>query len=207
MDVGQVSSGTRLVLFVHFPPMVQHLGPDRRDEVVEVLVKSFWTYPTMAYMLGNNGDHDIVELTTLIGMFVDGRYGRDSPVLGVDAENQLAAIALVDYPARRSAIEPYRSRMLEALALLGEDVEARIDAFSQASADFEPKAPHYYIGMLGVLPEFQGQGLARTLVNEVVFMSEADDESESVCLTTEAEGNLAIYQALGFGIVGDITVN
>lgn len=123
--------------------MVKSLDPGRRDEVVDVLVELFWTYPTMAYMLGNEGDHDRSVLRTLIGMFVDGRFGRSSLVLGIEVEERIVAATLVDTPTLGPLREPYRTQISEARSQLGADVGARIEAFGDASSALEPDVSHH----------------------------------------------------------------
>jgi GNAT superfamily N-acetyltransferase len=60
--------------------------------------------------------------------------------------------------------------------------------------------PHWYVPLLGVRPEAQGKGLSRTVMRPV--FEAADRDRVPVYLETMTEGNVAIYQKLGFDLRG-----
>lgn len=158
----------------------------------------------MAYMLGDDGDHDPERLGALIGMFVDGRYGRSSPVLGVDEGSDLGAAALVDPPERGPLPHSYKKRFDRVRSQIGERSWERVVAFGDALKDIGPTSPHHYLGMVGVRTRFRGAGLGRKLVESVIEMSNSHEKSIGVVLSTEAEENLGFYQHMGFEVLGAV---
>ena len=61
--------------------------------------------------------------------------------------------------------------------------------------------PHWYLVMLGVDPEFQGQGYASILVRS--RLSRIDEESLPCFLETAKEKNVPMYQHLGFKVIDE----
>jgi ribosomal protein S18 acetylase RimI-like enzyme len=62
-------------------------------------------------------------------------------------------------------------------------------------------APHWYLAVLGVDPEFQGQGYASILVRSM--LSRIDQESLPCFLETATEKNVPMYQHFGFKVIDE----
>jgi GNAT superfamily N-acetyltransferase len=60
--------------------------------------------------------------------------------------------------------------------------------------------PHWYVHLLGVRPEAQGKDLSRAVMRPV--FDAADRDRVPVYLETMPEANVAIYQKLGFTLLG-----
>ena len=60
--------------------------------------------------------------------------------------------------------------------------------------------PHWYLGLLGVSPQWQGRGIGRTLVAPV--LERADRECLPCYLETFVPGKVPFYERLGFSVVG-----
>lgn len=58
--------------------------------------------------------------------------------------------------------------------------------------------PHWHFGPIGVDPDFQGQGLASKLIRPM--LERIDAEGLPVCLETNTEENIAIYERFGFEV-------
>lgn len=181
------------------------LRDNRRDEALKVCLETFHDYPAMRFMLGGNGDFPS-RLALLIGSWIDSRLIRSVPVLGIEQDEELAAIALVDEPAQPIMPEEFERENESLRSTLGEETWHRIAAFEQALADLEPKEPHHYIGLMGVRDHYQGRGLARQLIEEVARLSRQDPDSQSICLSTESPDNLPFYTHLGFTILGEVQI-
>jgi ribosomal protein S18 acetylase RimI-like enzyme len=59
--------------------------------------------------------------------------------------------------------------------------------------------PHWYLMIVGVAPELQGQGRGAALVEE--GLDRANREALPCYLETSAERNLRLYERLGFQVV------
>lgn len=67
-----------------------------------------------------------------------------------------------------------------------------------------PSAPHYYLRLLGVRPERQGQGLGSALIRPV--LEQCDQQHTPAYLETETEANVRYYQKHGFRVLREILV-
>lgn len=183
---------------------VERLVQEARDAVVDVLCHAFRDYPVMSFVLGSQAGHED-RLRALIGFFADVRFAMDWPVLGVRVGDRLVAAALVNEPHDRTFLERFRDGLERVEKELGEASFQRLKQFEKAAERNEPKEPHYFVGMLGVLPEEQGNGYARLLLEEVRDMSRRAGCS-GVALSTEDPANLPFYEHIGFSVLGSARV-
>ena len=61
-----------------------------------------------------------------------------------------------------------------------------------------PKGRHYYLMMIGVHETARGQGIGKTLMQEIIHHAENDKEAIGICLDTENVANLSLYEHFGF---------
>ena len=64
--------------------------------------------------------------------------------------------------------------------------------------------PHWYLMIVGVDPELQGQGVGSAIVREGLAL--ADRESKPCYLETSEHRNLAFYERLGFVVLEEATL-
>jgi GNAT superfamily N-acetyltransferase len=159
-------------------------------------------------VLGSNGDYDR-RLRTLIGFFVSARVYRDEPVLGVyDRTGTLSATALVSLlPDKREAPDALATRREQVWAELGAAERRRYEAYGAACAQFTVDSPNYHLNMIGVRRSHAGRGLARKLLEAVHRLSDTDDRSRGVTLTTETERNVPLYEYFGYRRLGHALVD
>lgn len=67
-----------------------------------------------------------------------------------------------------------------------------------------PPTPHYYLRLLGVRPELQGQGLGSALMQPV--LTQCDELGIPAYLETETEANVRYYEKRGFRVLREIPV-
>ncbi len=65
-----------------------------------------------------------------------------------------------------------------------------------------PKAPHYYLAILGVDPPLQGQGIGSKLI--APMLERCDAEGEPAYLETATERNVAFYTRHGFKVTDEV---
>ena len=184
---------------------VRRLGPPDVDDVVGVLSEAFHDYPVMRFVLGDEGDYDS-RLLRLVAFFVMVRVVRGQVLLGVGRAGDLAAAALVSYPRRQPSPPGLAELRDETWARLGRKARSRYEAFGAATAPFALAADHVYLGMIGVRRSSQGTGLGRDLLEAVHALSDSDEESRGVALSTEVESNVSLYQHFGYEILGSTSV-
>ena len=174
--------------------------------MVDVLVAAFYDYPVMRFVLRDSGPNYDRHINAMVGFLTDVRFARTSPVLAIRGATAVAAAALVDRPGERELPAPPAD--LEDLhRTVGDAAWERMVAFGSATRRMQPQYPHHFVDMIGVRPEHQGEGLARTLLQEIDHIAGSDPRSEAICLTTESENNLTFYQHLGYEIRADAAVD
>src|SRR6476659_6506270 len=175
-------------------------GRATADDVVRVVCEAFADYPVMRYVLGERGDY-AERLRTLIRFFHGARVLRDDAILGITENGLLVAVALCSLPDR---VAPPELDLLRdrTWAALGADARARYDDCVRAWESTGVDEPNIHVNMLAVVPEHQGRGLARALLERVHAMSRERTDSRGVTLSTEAEPNVALFRHLGYRVVG-----
>jgi GNAT superfamily N-acetyltransferase len=179
-------------------------GRATAGDVVRVLCAAFVDYPVMRYVLGDRGAY-LERLRTLIGFFHGARVLRDDAILGISNGHELCAVALCSLPDRvgPAELDLLRDRTW---AALGADARARYDHCVRAWESTGVDDPNIHVNMLAVLPDRQGRGLARALLERVQAMSRERADSRGVTLSTESERNVALYRHLGYLLVGQATI-
>lgn len=65
-----------------------------------------------------------------------------------------------------------------------------------------PKEPHYYLAAIGVRRGFQGKGLGKTMMNQV--LARADAEGMPAYLESSKLANVPIYRSVGFEVTKEL---
>jgi ribosomal protein S18 acetylase RimI-like enzyme len=80
------------------------------------------------------------------------------------------------------------------------------DAFSmfEQMGRFHPEEPHWYLPLIGVAPEHQGQGWGAVLMQHALVP--CDRENLSAYLESSNPRNVPFYERLGFELLGTIQV-
>jgi GNAT superfamily N-acetyltransferase len=186
--------------------LVTSVAPEDTDEAVTVLCDAFRDYPVMRYVLGSADDYGR-RLRMLIGFFVSARVFREEPVLGIhDQDGTLAAVSLVTLPGERPVPQALSIRRESVWKELGPAERERYEAFGTACAQFGVESPHHHLNMIGVRRSHVGRGLGRKLLEVIHQMSDADDSSAGVSLSTESAHNLRLYEHFGYRQLGHAVV-
>lgn len=136
------------------------------------------------------------------GFLFDSRVSGGGEVRVTD---DVTAVSLWSPPGGNRLAPAERASLWEAAAAefsVGE--RERFDRFAHAVRRLEPEEPHWYLGVLGTHPAWQGQGLGALVVRPV--LDEADAHGFPTCLETAAERNLGFYRRLGFTVHAELVV-
>jgi GNAT superfamily N-acetyltransferase len=179
-------------------------GRATAEDAVRVLCEAFFDYPVMRYVLGDGGAY-AERLRTLIGFFHGARVLREDAIIGISDGDELVAVALCSLPDRvaPAELDSLRDRTW---AALGADARARYDDCVRAWESTGVDEPNIHVNMLAVVPNRQGRGLARALLERVHAMSRERADSRGVTLSTESERNVALYRHMGYRVVGQATI-
>jgi GNAT superfamily N-acetyltransferase len=87
------------------------------------------------------------------------------------------------------------------VALAGDDI-TRWDAFMRMQDANRPTEPHYYLMLLGVIPDRHGVGIGSALLHAV--LDRADREHLPAYLEATSPRNRALYERHGFEVIGEL---
>jgi len=184
---------------------IQKLSRNDKPELVSVLMAAFYEYPVMRFVLRTKGEEYENHLQALINFYSELRFLRNWPAMGIRAEDKLVAAALVNKPVKQPLPLPQEPLSL-LRSIIGDAALARLESYEQKTGEVEPQKPHHLLGMIGVLPEYQGKGYAAALLNAVKEMSLADPTSSGVCLSTEHTGNVVLYEHFGYQVISEVDI-
>ncbi|HSM60488.1 MAG TPA: GNAT family N-acetyltransferase, partial [Longimicrobiales bacterium] len=134
------------------------------------------------------------------------RLSTGWPVLGIREHGRLVAAALVNEPTQLDFLDRFQEGLARLREELGAAAYGRLERFEEASAGNEPGEPHFFVGMVGVLPTHQGRGLGRRLLEAVRDMARQAGVG-FVALSTEDVRNVPFYLHLGLEVVGEADVD
>lgn len=181
------------------PFTVKRLDPEDCREAVEVLSRAFHDYPVMRFVVRSQGAAYESGLRRLVEFFTGPRFPRGHPVLGMRSSGgEIVGVASLDPPEHLPETPETIAVRERTKGALGEAARARLRSFDEVEGHLLPSEPHYYLGMLGVVPESQGLGLARELLEAVHELSRQDPASRGVALTTELPRNVQLYEHFGY---------
>jgi GNAT superfamily N-acetyltransferase len=183
------------------------LPPERRDDVIDVLADAFDDYPLMHWVVGPGGDV-AGRVRRLIAFFVSRRVMRGGPLLGVADGNRLVGAAAITLPAEPAPPPGITALDLDVWRDLGEPARKRYQSYADTTAPFfAGLGRHYHLNMIGIRNSHKGQGLARPLLDAVQQMSDAEESSTGVSLTTERPRNVKLYEHFGYAVVARKSVS
>ena len=80
---------------------------------------------------------------------------------------------------------------------------AVLNTYGRIIINARMKKPHYYLNMIGVDPEYQGRGIGKKILHEVIALVKKDNRSAGLGLDTENKYNLDFYKSFGFKLISD----
>ena len=185
---------------------IERLNYDDKPAAVEILATAFYDYPVMRYILRDAGATYDDDIRSLVGFYLETRYTRDFPILGLREGGVLQAVAGINAPENVPWPPVLNYKYVQLGEAVGKAAMDRMEAFESECDASEPDEPHYFLGIIGVKPEAQGKGYAKAIIEQLKEMSRQHPTSQGVCLTTESDANIAIYEHLGFRLIDETRV-
>ena len=95
-------------------------------------------------------------------------------------------------------VTPSLTRQISCFFAQGVHAMDRWTRVSSRLGDFRPDDEHWYLAVLGVIPEFQGRGFGGRLIDELDRMIAIDPRP--VYLESDRESSVRFYRRRGFGV-------
>lgn len=138
-------------------------------------------------------------------------YKRNQLMHGIyltDSENNPSFVAFIERP--KNIRYPLINRIklnLEMLRLVFYIPLKSLNLLSQYDAitlKQRPRENHYYLTMIGVSPERQGQGIGKQVINKIHKIVIDDLNASIICLDTENDNNVSYYEHLGYKLTQEV---
>jgi ribosomal protein S18 acetylase RimI-like enzyme len=185
---------------------------DRRHHrpVAEMLGRAFVNDPLIGAIVpkASQPAERAWRMSRLFTMMLAQHYGIRQPLLGIIANDIPAAAAIVELADCSS------SRLQEMWHGLGEwPLTARalgVEGLKRRRAMHEmlkrnrPAAPHIYLNVLGVEPDFQGHGFGSAILDLLRSRAQKCPKCVGVYLETAVESNVTYYERFGYRVIGEI---
>lgn len=192
-------------------PVFRRLGAADVPEAVSLLAQAFPADPSMAYFLGPRPVADPAgwdrQFRALLTLLIRSSLRAGDEVIGLTLGPKLAAVAITE--DRRPGLgRAWRQAWAElsSLATVGRALPwaalSRVDAYRKAVRRAHLNTLAFYLVMIGVDPELQGQGLGRQLFSFLVSR-----QPGVWGLDTENPSNLAAYRRWGLSHNGSLRLN
>lgn len=183
--------------------IIRHVSPEEKGLAVDILTAAFHDYAAMQFFFEpDRSDYDR-KLRKMVDFFSEARLQLDLPPLIVLENGQPVAAALVNPPSSSVFTADLRQRLDDLSQTVGSAVMDNLLAYESTCEQMEPEAPHYYLGMIGVLPEHKGKGYARLIMKHLQQMVDNDPQATGLCLNTENPDNIPFYRHMGFDVIGE----
>jgi ribosomal protein S18 acetylase RimI-like enzyme len=178
------------------------LSLKERADGAAVLGRAFAEYELLRYYFPDETQRRAeAETLGLMAVSVCLKYGE---VYGTSERMEGAATWLPPGKAHLSGWHIMHSVPLSILSRLGRQGAGRMRAYGRYVDDLRRRLvpyPHWYLNMIGVDPQYQGQGFCSRLVRPV--LERIDREGMPCYLETNAGKNVDIYRRFGFEVISE----
>jgi GNAT superfamily N-acetyltransferase len=167
------------------------------DPAAGCLAAAFADDPVTGYFFETVPDRRPEWLAHFFTLLLRARITLAMPVLTARDGDRIVGAAM--------GYDTARPEWPAALDAAWNEMEASVPGMTERTAHYgsvsapgEPKVPHYYLGVIGADPGWQGRGVGRALLAAFCERSAADPKSRGVYLETGTPANLPFYARAGF---------
>jgi len=183
------------------------LSPQKIAEASRSLAAAFFDDPTSRFLLPREQSRDrwlrLIHEASLRHVLPEGH------VQTIDGDEVSGVIGVVPpgrYPLPTTRFLRHLVPIILRLPTGGFPLGRAVRALqAQGMIDrLHVKEPHWYVAVLGVLPERQGEGLGRALLDPP--LARADRDRLPTYLETSNERNLTFYGRFGFEVMQEVSI-
>lgn len=123
------------------------------------------------------------------------------PIFATMHDSRIAGVVCLSLPEKKERPDSLIEADKKFEISMGSDSFNRIKRYMKLNKKHIPGAPHHYLAALGVHPDYQGQGYARLLLDEVHRISESHQTSTGIFLETAKSKNVEMYKHFGYNLL------
>lgn len=180
---------------------IRAIPADQLDEASSLLAHAFMDYPAMRYIFADQGEYYERAVRALFRFNCERRAATGGSHLGVYEDNALVGVAGIAPTGETPLPAALQSRWSWFVALIGPQAADRLARFSHLTEQHRLPMLYLSLAVLGVLPEAQGRGYGRMLLDATHALAEAHPFTDGVYLDTESAANVALYEHVGYRVV------
>jgi len=174
--------------------------PSDLDETVDCLATAFAQDPITGFLL-QSGPGYRERVTQFFSLLMRARIALEMPVLVVRDTAGIHGAAM-----GYSTVRPEWPRGItedwDRFERATPGFTDRMAVYDEVAAKYKPPAPHYYLGVIGIDPNFHGCGIGTQLLKSFCDLSASDRLSCGVYIETAQASNLGFYERAGFAETG-----
>lgn len=183
--------------------IIEKLRQEDMDETARMLALAFSNNPNMKAVWADPGTGKALHAVEEI-MKAAKLKRKYSNVFVAKTGNKIAgAINFAIWPDCQPKGPEKLAMLPKLLSSFGTKLPKAIKIMS-AWEKHDPAKPHYHIGPLAVLPQYQGKGIGTRLLQHCLHL--ADKASVPCYLETDAALNLPLYERHGFTTIREVRV-
>jgi GNAT superfamily N-acetyltransferase len=187
-------------------PEVRVLDGGYAREARSLLYHAYRKEPTFAYLFESARPGFDQRVRATVRELVEQHFTEEQPAIGLLIDDRLVGIALIAPPQRRLDITESWNWRLRMLLTTGFGCTRRYLDYHAAILSCLPPGQYHVLPLLGVHPEFQGQGLGEKLLQALHDWCAEDPHSQGLVLDTSSDRHLNFYKRLGYQEIGSVKV-
>jgi GNAT superfamily N-acetyltransferase len=177
--------------------MIRAAALSDRERVIEILTASFEANPAVNDTIPPGAARER-KRRALMEYLVDTAFSKEGVYITGDGNGAVLMYDPVAHPDRFS--DTLRQLRL-VHRCIGWSRLRYISSKDKKMRSYRPDTAHFYLSMIGTLPEAQGKGTGSQMI---AFIQElAQKESKSIYLETSVPKNVEMYTRKGFIVHGD----
>jgi GNAT superfamily N-acetyltransferase len=168
--------------------------------VAKALARAFEDDPVMSFVFRDDTER-ISRLENAFGLFLRKIWLEQEECYATDRR---FGAALWLPPGKWHL--PYRKQLMmlpSMISVVGSNLP-RLFSVLNLIEKKHPKAPHYYLAVLGVEPEYQGRGFGGALMQPV--LNRCDRDGIPAYLESSKRRNVVLYERHGFEVVEEVQI-
>ncbi|AFZ28429.1 acetyltransferase (plasmid) [Cylindrospermum stagnale PCC 7417] len=177
------------------------------DKIAQLLALAFENSAVLSQICQAKGKELRRRLHLLFRARIAMQVAANQPMLGVIKDAQVISVAVFQEPGSYFPVWEQIRCLLQVIFGISPLVAWRIWRNLIILERYHPSEPHYYLTPLGVHPDFQGKGYARTLLEALHARSEAHPLSTGVYLDTGNPRIVSFYERFGYHTTAQLKIN